>query len=495
MTETPAHHPLSIFLVGVTGDLSKKKILKAIYNLFRDNHLQEPFTLIGNARTPMSHDEFRDFVQGIVRPTDDYTWERFSKGLFYVSGDATDSTTFQKMSALHTTLKSERTCGNHLWYLATLPSLYLSVVQQLKSLQLYQTECGWTKIMIEKPFGMDLASAKELNEELTSVFEEDQIYRIDHFLGKETVQNLLAFRFGNGLFEHLWNKKYVDHIQVTLSETLGAEGREQFYDETGATRDVLQNHLLQMIAVTMMDEPKSLHAKDIRASRSQLLASLSCAQKGGIQKNVRFGQYTSGDVNGKKVAGYTELHKIPDDSKTETAVAAKLEVDSERWNGVPIYIRTGKRFDRDVLEISVQFKDPQNPMFKDVPYGPDPNVLSFRFQPNEGIILKLFVKKPGHGIELDPVNMDFSYRNQYQMNFIEAYERLIYDASQSDSTLFPSADGIEATWKIVDDILKYKNEVKPDLYEAGTWGPESFEEFIEQDGRKWIEPNPDVCRI
>lgn len=486
---------LAIFLIGVTGDLSKKKILKAIYNLFCDNRLQEPFTLIGNSRTPMSHEEFRSFVRGVIQPNEEYSWEKFSQCLYYVSGSVTDSSTFEQITQLHNELKTSRHCHNHLWYLATLPSLYLPVVQQLRATGLHKTAEGWTKIMIEKPFGTDLGSAKKLNDELTSIFSEEQIYRIDHFLGKETVQNVLAFRFANGLFEHLWSNKFIDHIQVTHAETMGVEGREEFYDMTGATRDVVQNHLLQMIAVTMMEEPKSLEPQDIRSARSRLLSSLSCFDKKEIEKNVLFGQYDSGEINGKTVSAYTDLHRVPDNSNTETAVALKLQVDSDRWRGVPIYVRTGKRLQLDVLELSIQFKDPVNAMFKDIPFGPDPNVLSFRFQPNEGIILKLFVKKPGHGIALDPVSMEFCYRNEYQMNFVEAYERLIYDATQSDATLFPSADGIESTWKIVDEILKYKQQVRPMHYQAGTWGPKSFDQFIEQDGRKWIEPDPNICKI
>jgi glucose-6-phosphate 1-dehydrogenase len=342
-------------------------------------------------------------------------------------------------------------------------------------------------VLIEKPFGTDLDSARSLNMELTEVFSESQIYRIDHFLGKETVQNVLAFRFANGLFEELWNKKFIDHIQVTFSESIGIAGRGQFYDATGATRDVLQNHLLQMIAVTLMEEPKSLDSEDIRHSRSQLLEAIAFPE-GPIEHNLAFGQYIAGKVDGQPVVSFLDEHNIPSNSATETAIALKLEVHTERWQGVPIYVRTGKRLATDVLEISVQFKDPQNQMFKEIKYGPDPNILTFRFQPNEGIILRLFVKKPGHGIELDLVPMEFNYHNQYQMDLIEAYERLIHDASVGDPTLFPSADSIEATWRIIDAILDKKPNEKPDEYIAGSWGPSSFDDIIQRDNRKWIEP-------
>jgi glucose-6-phosphate 1-dehydrogenase len=368
-------------------------------------------------------------------------------------------------------------------------------VQQIGAHGLHHAACGWTKILIEKPFGTDLHSARQLNAALLQFFQEEQIYRIDHFLGKETVQNLLAFRFANGLFEELWNNTYIDHFQVTMAETLGVDERVQFYDATGATRDVVQNHLLQMIAVTMMEEPASLSPEDIRFSRSTLLNALSCVRRTDGALEAVFGQYQAGLIDGHEVEGYLDHAGVPERSRTETAVALKLQLDTPRWRGVPIYVRTGKRFARDVLEISVQFKDPKNSMFRAVQYGPDPNVLTFRFQPNEGIVLRLFVKKPGHGIELDMVPMQFCYRNTYQMGLVEAYERLIHDAAVSDATLFPRADGIEATWRVVDEVLHAKQSVIPDGYTAGSWGPASFDTLIAQDGRSWIEPSVDVCAI
>lgn len=487
--------PLTLFLIGVTGDLAKKKILKAIYKLHEKQLLASPFTLIGNARSPLSREEFQAYVKEIVRPSDDGTWTSFAKSLQYVAGDAAAEATFAKIKTLHQKLQKQRTCGNHMWYIATLPQLYLPIIQNLKQCQLHNSSCGWTKLLIEKPFGTDLASAQKLNQELSEAFSEDQIYRIDHFLGKETVQNLVAFRFANGMFEELWSNKHIDHVQVTHSETLGVAGREQFYDATGATRDVVQNHLLQMIAVCLMEEPASLNPDDIRKSRSALLKSLTGLSGKNMADHVRFGQFTAGVIDGQKVPGYLEHEGIPAESNTETAVALKLGIDSPRWAGVPIYVRTGKRLARDVLELSVQFKDKPNRMFSSIKYGPDPNILTFRFQPNEGIVLRLFVKKPGHGIELDMVPMEFCYRNTYQMDFIEAYERLIHDASNSDATLFPGHESIESSWRIIDDVLDYQRRVKPDPYPAGSWGPESFTKLIEQDGREWIEPSIDVCSV
>lgn len=495
MSMKKIHEPLTIFLIGVTGDLAKRRILKAVYKLFEKKLLPAPFTLIGNARKEMNREEFQQFVKDVLKNPDENIWDSFKDSLYYVAGDASESQTFDRIKELHSQLELDKHCGNHMWYVATLPQLYLDIVKNLKEFKLHQTECGWTKFLIEKPFGTDLESAQALNKELRSIFDEDQIYRIDHYLGKETVQNMLAFRFANGLFEHLWSNTYVDHIQVTYGETLGIKGREQFYDATGATRDVVQNHILQMIATTLMEEPPSLDAQDIRVSRSTLLKSLSCMKKSGIEKNVEFGQYRNGEIYGEQVIAYQEEHESLKNSETETAVALKLQVENDRWRGVPIYVRAGKRFAQSVTEVSIQFKNPTSAMFQELPLGNDPNILTFRFQPNEGIILKLFVKKPGHGIELDEVPMSFCYRNLYQMDFIEAYERLIHDASMGDPTLFPTAEGIEATWKIIDDLLEFKKEMKPELYEAGSWGPKSFDELIEKDGRKWIEPDMNACKI
>lgn len=469
--------PLTLYLIGATGDLAKRKILKAIYRLFETDLLPDQFTLIGNARKALSLQEFQDYVKVCVQPQNEVLWSEFAKKLHYVPGNATEPQTFANLKNFHDQLAAKEHCGNHMWYIATLPQLYLQIVKNIKHYQLNTSGCGWTKLLIEKPFGTDFASAQALNAELAEAFTEDQIYRIDHYLGKETVQNLVAFRFANGLFEKLWDHNSIDHIQITAAERSDVKNRAEFYDATGATRDVLQNHLLQMIAITLMDEPPSLHSVDIRASRAKLLSAIELAPHKSDKISVAFGQ----------VEGYRDNPGIPAHSQTETAVAVKLEINSDRWRGVPIYIRHGKLFAKDVLEISIQFKDQPNAMFKPLKYGSDPNVLTFRFRPNEGIVLRLFVKKPGHGIELDLVPMEFRYHNQYQMDLIEAYERLIHDASIGDPTLFPSAKSIETSWSIVDQILALKAHTSLDTYQPGTYGPQSFTTLIEQDGRKWID--------
>jgi len=488
--------PLTVFLLGATGDLAKRKILPALYTLHLEGLLPGKFTLIGNSRKQFSREQFQQFVHDQVRPQAESNWHNFAQQLFYVSGDVDEEQTFQSIREMHDSLPG---CGNHLWYVATLPSLYIKAVQNIKKVGMDHLPCGWSKIMLEKPFGTDLNTAHELDKNLTTAFKEEEIYRIDHFLAKETIQNLLVFRFANGIFEHLWNQKYIDSIQILGSaESIGIDGREQFYDQTGTVRDVIQNHVLQMLATTMMDEPLSLKPNDIRQTRQQILQSLRPLNTPAeIKKNVAFGQYTAGEIDGQAVKGYLEEHNIPANSKTETAVAMRCFVDTPRWQGVPIYLRAGKRLNRTVSEISVLFKEPLNSMFK-MENCPQPgNVLTLRIQPNEGVVIRLRVKKPGIALELEEVPMQFCYKNEFQMGLVEAYVKLVYDAVQGDVTLFPRADGIEKSWQFVQPILDYKNsaEFQPEQYKAGSWGPSSFNKLFTEDGRTWIEPSLDVCAI
>lgn len=486
--------PLTIFLIGATGDLAKRRIWKAIFRLAEQNLMPKQCKIIGVARTNFEHDEFLSLIKKVVQPKDSKKWTAFSKTVTYVSGDVSDKSTFDDIAQLH---KSFSSCGNHLWYVATLPNLYLSVIRNIKASGLEETSCGWTKLLLEKPFGTDVATSHSLNKELLQVFDEEQIYRIDHFLAKETVQNLLVFRFGNGLFEHLWNKKYVDHIQITSSESLGIEGRGEFFDTTGTVRDIVQNHVLQMLAMTLMEEPQSLEPQHIRQSRMKFFSQLEELSMLNLPSRVLFGQYTAGKVDGETVPGYLEEPKIPSDSRTETAVAGKMFIHSERWSGVPIYFRAGKRLGGTYTEISLKFKEPANQMFTQFESPQIGNVLTLRIQPNEGVILRLNVKKPGLDLNMQEVSMQFCYNTQFQMGLVEAYEKLLYDAVQGDPTLFPQASDIEASWKFVQPILEYLAQpgVKPHPYEAGSWGPASFNELIQEDGRNWIEPQPDVCAI
>lgn len=480
----PIHESLTLFLIGATGDLSRHKILKALYTLFQEGLLPPHFNLIGNARAEYTESEFHLFIKNCVQPSDEVKWAAFCQRVKYVSGDVSDVETFNKIKACHEELPE---CGNHLWYIATLPSLYTDIIHNMKAVGFDQSKCGWTKCMLEKPFGTDVASARALDQELLNVFSEDQIYRIDHFLAKETVQNILIFRFANGLFENLWNRDFIDHIQIHASETLGVEGREIFYDQTGTLRDVVQNHVLHLLATTLMEEPATLQPADIRSKRSQLLAALKPLDGEHLENNIAYGQYTAGIISSNPVRGYLEEKRIDPHSGTETAVALKCFIDSPRWAGVPIYIRAGKRLDETVTEISIQFKERPNSMFATAQLLQNPNILTLRIGPNEGMEVRLYVKKPGISLGLQEVPVQFYYKNISQTDLVEAYVKLIYDAVQGDPTLFPDAKGIESCWQFIQPLLAQKDDpdFRPDSYPAGTQGPSSFEKLIEADGRHW----------
>ncbi len=480
----PIEQSLAIFLVGATGDLSKKKILPALYQLFTKELLPSHFYIIGTARSPFSRQEFHEFVNQVVQPAHEGTWNEFCKHLYYVAGNVKDAESFKGLRALYETLDQ---CSNHLWYVSTLPSLYVDVARNIKNATLHTTVYGWTKFLIEKPFGTDLESAQELNRELLQVFKEDSIYRIDHFLGKETVQNLLAFRFANGAFEHLWNWKFVKCVTVTASETIGVAGRTAFYNQTGAIRDIFQNHILQMIAMSMMEEPVSLQAHHIDTRRQEFLNSLKLFTESSIEKSVSFGQYSAGVIQGKLVPGYLQEEGMEVDSTTETALAARIFVENDRWQNVPIYIRLGKRMARKATEISIHFKEPFNKLFTQMDEQPRGNILTLKIAPHEGILFKMHVKEPGLKLSVKEVPMRFYYKHAFQMDLIEAYVKLIYDAIQGDTTLFPHAKGIEQSWKFVQPLLEYKNrpDFKPEPYLAGSWGPRSFERLVRADGNEW----------
>lgn len=486
--------PLTIFLIGATGDLAKRRIWKALYRLFEQELLPAQFTIVGIARARHSEPEFRQFVKGIISPQNEKVWSAFESVIRYFSGNVGEESTFSELAEFHSSFSS---CGNHLWYVATLPNLYLPVIRNIKASSLQSSKCGWTKLLLEKPFGTDVPSSKSLNNELLQVFDEEQIYRIDHFLAKETVQNLLVFRFGNGLFEHLWNNKFVDHIQVTSSESIGIAGRGEFFDATGTVRDVVQNHVLQMLAMTLMEEPLNLEPAEIRRKRMEFLSKLEMFSPLDLPTRVYFGQYAAGEVDGLAVPGYKEEKGIPPHSQTETAVAGKMYVESDRWRGVPIYFRAGKRLKSTYTEISLKFKEPANQMFSQFESPQAGNVLTLRIQPNEGVIVRLNVKKPGLDLSMEEVSMQFCYNTQFQMGLVEAYEKLLYDAVQGDPTLFPQAEDIEASWRLVQPLLDYlaQAEVHPQLYPAGSWGPASFDTLLQEDGRAWIEPRPDMCAV
>lgn len=480
----PIEQSLSVFLVGATGDLSQKKILPALYHLFSSRLLPEHFYIIGTARKNFTQSEFHDFVKNVVLPKNETDWLEFCKHVHYVAGDVSSASTALNIRKLYESLDQ---CANHLWYVATLPQLYVDVVRNIKNAGLHTTVYGWTKLLIEKPFGTDLTTAQKLNQELLQVFNENDIYRIDHFLGKETVQNLLAFRFANGAFEHLWNWRFVDYITVTATETLGVGGRTAFYDKTGAVRDIFQNHILQMLAMTLMEEPISLSAHHIDIRRQEFIKSLREFNQVSLADSVLFGQYTAGNVQNAQVLGYLDESGINKNSKTETAFACKLYIDTDRWQDVPVYVRLGKRMAKKITEISIHFKEPFNQLFQKMEEQPRGNILTLRITPNEGIIFRMYVKKPGLKFQVQEVPMRFYYKHVFQMDLLEAYVKLLHDAILGDATLFPRANGIEESWRFVQPILDYvKNtDFTPEPYKAGTWGPLSFTHLLKKENKNW----------
>jgi len=462
--------------------------------LFALGLLPSVFRLIAVGRSVLTSQEYQEMVGQIVNPDGGEQLQAFLGTITYMSGDVTDFATFEKLRELHET-QTKHGCGNHLWYIATLPSLYVSIAKFIGQSGLNQSKCGWTKLLIEKPFGVDVESARQLNTFLGTIFKENQIFRTDHVLAKETVQNLLAFRFGNGLFEHLWSNEYVANIQVNYLEAIGIEGRGEFYDGVGAVRDVMQNHVMQLMTMALMEEPESLARGAINGRRDEFLKSLRVWQ-GDVSKYARFGQYGLGEVDGQKVGGYLEESGLEvKSSNTETAAAAVLESTSKRWKGVPIFVRTGKRMGQTVREISIQFKEPKNKLFGSV--GQMPNVLTLRIQPNEGVVLRLNAKKPGLSMKTEEVPMQFCYNHVFQMGLLEAYVKLIYDAIVGDGMLFPSAEGIELSWEVVEPLLVHERqpEFAPESYAAGSFGPKSFDALVKSFGFSWIEPSVAVCAI
>jgi glucose-6-phosphate 1-dehydrogenase len=420
----------------------------------------------------------------------DDVWESFSNGIFYMPGDSKKSETYDELKGLLKELDSERgTQGNRAFYLSSSPSLFPAIVQHLGEAGMNQEEDGaWSRLVVEKPFGRDLESAEELNAELQRYFDETQIYRIDHYLGKETVQNILALRFANGIFEPVWNQHYVDHVQITVAEDIGVGTRGAFYEEAGAMRDIVQNHVMQVLCLTAMEPPVTFDAESVREEKVKVLKAVRRVPGNEVESCAVRGQYTRGWVWGEEVPGYREEKNVAPDSTTETYVALKLFIDNWRWAGVPFYVRTGKRLPKRVTEIAVQFKP--------TPHAPfagageiEPNVLVVRVQPEEGISMKIGAKVPGTGFEIRSVNMDLLYGTAFLEEVPDAYQRLLLDLLLGDPTLFIRADEAEGAWEILDPVVRaWTESEKVSPYPAGTWGPEEAEELIERDGRRWRRP-------
>lgn len=495
---TPA--PCAMVIFGASGDLTRRKLLPAVYSLARDRLLPESFAVVGYARRPYTDETFRERVRegcdshARRRPVDATLWERFAPGISYVQGTFGEPEGYRKLKAhLEELDKARGIKGNRLFYLATPPSSFAEILKNLREEGLLDDDegQGFSRVIIEKPFGRDLETALTLNTAVSQYLREDQTYRIDHYLGKETVQNIMVFRFANGIFEPLWNKKHIDHVQLTVAESIGMEGRGRFFEEAGILRDIIQNHLFQILSLMAMEPPVSLEANAIRDEKVKLLRSLRPVDLDNFEKDVIRGQYSTGSVAGSEAAAYLDEPGVEEGSTTETFAAMKLFIDNWRWAGVPFYLRAGKRLPKKVVEFAIHFKQAPQALFRDVlPRGTSSNCLVVRVQPDEGISLTFDSKVPGPSMQIHPLNMEFRYGSTFGAAPPEAYERLLLDAMLGDSTLFIRDDEIELAWKWCDPILKKWAEPETELHThpAGSWGPEAADELIHQDGRRWRRP-------
>jgi len=492
--------PCVMVIFGATGDLTHRKLLPALYNLALEHPLPAGFSVVAFARRPYTDETFRQQALESInqysrqKPVNPQVWESFAAGLHYLQSDFHEPEGYEKLNDLLNRLDQERgTSGNRLFYLSTPPSQYTEIIQRLGAANLNRNRKGWTRIIIEKPFGHDLATARELNRQVGKVFREEQIYRIDHYLGKETVQNILVFRLANGIFEPVWNRRYVDHVQITVAENLGLEGRGGYYEESGAIRDMIQNHMLQLLTLVAMEPPIAFDANSVRDEKVKVLHALQPLTGRDVLTNTVRAQYGTGWVSGHQVPGYLQEKGVAPTSSTETYVALKTFVDNWRWAGVPFYLRTGKHLPKRVTEIAIQFKQPPLILFKnsEAQGQVEPNVLTLRIQPDEGISLKFGAKVPGTDMQIRSVNMDFFYGSSFVREQPEAYERLLLDAMHGDSTLFTRRDEVEAAWTFVQGILdEWKTAPRETIttYESGSWGPQTADEFIWRDGRRWRRP-------
>jgi len=480
--------PCALVVFGASGDLTKRKLFPAIWSLAVRDLLPEEFAVVGVSRSEETDARFKARMKDAVRafgrdPIDEKVWKRLAAGMHYVATDFASDRGEDELFELLTKLDQERgTDGNRVFYFAVPPSAISTLVEELGTRR--GEWKGWARLIIEKPFGHDRASALRLRDDAHRYFDESEIYRIDHYLGKETVQNLLALRFSNGIFEPIWNRQFVDHVEITVAESIGIEGRAMFYESAGAIRDVFQNHLLQLVALTAMEPPADFSAESVRNEKVKVLRAV---RHPGARRVVR-GQYGPGWVEGKKVAGYRQEPGVAPQSMTETYVAAKLYVDNWRWAGTPFYVRVGKRMAKRETTIAIQFKRAPHPPFaKEASEGVSPNVLLVHIQPDEGVSLAIGAKVPGQGMTIRTVHMDFLYGGSFRTELPEAYERLILDAMLGDATLFTREDEVDEQWALVDRIVaSWKREqITFPNYGAGTWGPAAADELLHKDGRAW----------
>ena len=479
-----------IVIFGASGDLTHRKLIPALYNLYKIGRLSENFSVLGVARSDLNDETFRKKMREALihnEETTPETLDAFCSHLYYQAVNTSDAQDYGKLVPRLDDLHDKyKTCGNTLYYMSTPPSLYGVIPECLAAHGLNTEEYGWKRIIVEKPFGYDEKTAQALDIQIHRFFEEHQIYRIDHYLGKETVQNLLVLRFSNGWFEPLWNRNFIDYVEITGAESIGVEDRGGYYDGSGAMRDMFQNHLLQVLAMVAMEPPAIINANSMRDEVAKVMHSLRPLTAEDMEHNLVLGQYTAAEINGKMEKGYLEEKGVPADSRTETYIALRCEIENWRWAGVPFYVRTGKRLPARVTEIVIHFKTTPHPVFSQ--NAPE-NKLIIRIQPDEAISMRFGLKKPGAGFEAKEVSMDFRYADLAGAQVLTAYERLLLDAMKGDATLFARTDAVHAAWKFVQPILDYKaNGGRVHEYEAGTWGPVAADKLIAKHGKVWRKP-------
>lgn len=496
LQRTPA--PAVIVIFGATGDLTSRKLLPGLYSLAVQQLLPPETAIIGAARAELTDDAFRAMMREGVEahsriPVDDEIWEGFARRLLYVPVSFSEEAGYRDLAAVIAAKDRDRgTRGNRLFYLATAPDFFPVIAESLGRVGLADEDeqAGrFARLVVEKPFGRDLASARELNARLGLVFRERQVYRIDHYLGKETVQNLLVLRFGNAIFEPIWNRRYVDHVQITVAEDLGVGTRGGYYDESGALRDIVQNHMLQVLSIIAMEPPARFESRDVRDEKVKVLRAIPpFDEPADVRRDTVRGQYGAGWIGGERVPGYREEHGVDPESNTETFVAMRVMVDNWRWSGTPFYLRTGKRLPRRATEVAIQFKPaPHLPFATTAVESVQPNLLVLRIQPDEGASLRFLAKVPGPQLDMRSVSMDFAYGSSFLRGSPEAYERLLLDALLGDSTLFARWDEVERAWEVIDGVIREWETHRGDFpnHEAGSWGPEAADELLARDGRVW----------
>jgi len=501
LSQTKKPHACVVTIFGASGDLTKRKLIPALYNLALEHRLPERFAVVGYARSEMSHEAFREKMREAVSefsrtPLNESVWQQFASTLYYVSGGYEEPEGYQKLKDFIEGFdRGSRVLPVRVFYLATPPELYGAVIERISAVGLAPKESAEEpriRVIIEKPFGTDLQTARELNRRVHEALDERQVYRIDHYLGKETVQNIMVFRFANAVFEPIWNRRYVDHVQITAGETVGVENRGGYYEKAGVVRDMFQNHLLQLLSLTAMEPPIGFSAFAVRDEKVKLLRAVRPVSSDEVFEAAVRGQYGPGKIGGKEVLGYRQEPGVAKDSPTPTYAAIKFSIDNWRWESVPFYLRSGKRLAKRVTEIAIQFKRPPLLLFKSCAVEDvNPNVLVIRIQPDEGVSLTFEVKPPGPELCVSPLSLDFKYQQAFGSSPPEAYETLLEDCIEGDSTLFTRHDEVELAWSLVDPIIQTWDRTTPTdfpNYAAGSWGPKQADEFVQRNGRRWHNP-------